>query len=82
MSRFEIVEIGAAIEPTAGIPEGCELCGHCLVLRSTLGEGAALPCGAASGLAGRLHPVDRAPGDPDPIRPHDVRPGTRPTPTL
>lgn len=47
MSTFEIVQIGNDIEPAAGIPEGCELCGHCRMLRATLAEGTPLPCGAA-----------------------------------
>lgn len=48
MSRFEIVEIGEETDPFAGIPEGCELCGHCRVLRQTLGRAVPLPCGAAA----------------------------------
>jgi hypothetical protein len=48
MSRFEILQIGEDIEPAAGIPEGCELCGHCRMLRGVLPDGAPLPCGAAA----------------------------------
>lgn len=44
MSRFAIRQIGANVEAAAGIPEGCELCGHCTVLRQTGGEHAILPC--------------------------------------
>ena len=48
MSPFEIFQIGQDIEPTAGIPEGCDLCGHCRMLRGALAEGAPLPCGAVT----------------------------------
>lgn len=46
MSLFEILQIGEDVEPTAGIPEGCELCGHCRMMRGILPEGTPLPCGA------------------------------------
>jgi hypothetical protein len=49
MSRFEILQIGEDVEPTAGIPEGCEICGHCRMLRHTLPDGAPLPCGGTAG---------------------------------
>lgn len=45
MIRFEIRQIGGDVEPTAGIPDGCELCGHCGGRRRVLGERAA-GCGA------------------------------------
>jgi len=48
MSRFEIFQIGEDVEPAAGIPEGCEICGHCRMLRGTLPVGTSLPCGAAT----------------------------------
>jgi hypothetical protein len=48
MSPFEILQIGEDIEPTAGIPEGCELCGHCRMLRRTLPEGTPLSCGVVT----------------------------------
>lgn len=48
MSLFGIVQIGEDIEPTWGVPEGCDLCGHCRVLSDARSQGAPLPCGAAS----------------------------------
>lgn len=49
MNLFEIREIGEEVEATAGVLEGCELCGHCLVMRRSAGPRAALPCGARPG---------------------------------
>lgn len=44
MSRFTIEQIGHDLEPTAGIPDGCDICGHCTVLREVFGAQAATPC--------------------------------------
>lgn len=45
MSVFEILEIGEDVEATEGLPDGCDLCGHCIMLRQTLAAGSMLPCG-------------------------------------
>lgn len=47
MNTFDILQIGEEAEPTDGLPDGCDLCGHCRMLRHILAEGAPLPCGAA-----------------------------------
>jgi hypothetical protein len=62
MSAFEILQIGEDVEPTAGIPEGCDLCGHCRMLRHTQPAGHPLPCGGAMphGAAGKT--ADRPSG--------------------
>jgi hypothetical protein len=36
MSLFDIREIGSEIEAAAGVLDGCDLCGHCMVLRRSL----------------------------------------------
>lgn len=66
MSRFEILEIGEELDGAAGVPEGCELCGHCIVMRHTLAAGSPLPCGGVARGAGsddRFEPpAGRRPG--------------------
>lgn len=47
MKLFDIREIGIEIEATAGTLDGCDLCGHCRVLRRSLGARAASGCHAA-----------------------------------
>lgn len=44
MSRFTIEQIGDDVEPTAGIPDGCDVCGHCTVLKEVFGALASTPC--------------------------------------
>lgn len=47
MSPFTIVQIGEDVQATDGLPDGCDLCGHCRMLRGTLPAGSLLPCGAS-----------------------------------
>jgi len=54
MSLFDIREIGLEVEATAGVLDGCELCGQCLVLRRSFSSRAASRCHAA----GRATPWD------------------------
>lgn len=57
MSPFEILQIGEDVEPAAGIPEGCELCGHCRMMRGIVPDGTPLPCGAVTRRERRPRPV-------------------------
>lgn len=50
MSRFEILQIGEDIEPSTGIPEGCDLCGHCRMLRRASPDGPGPACGGGLAL--------------------------------
>lgn len=58
MSGFRILQIGDDIDPAAGIPEGCDLCGHCRFLRHSSAGGTPLPCG------GRVSPSRDIGGTP------------------
>lgn len=54
---FEIEEIGAEVAANAGLPDGCDLCGHCRVmwLMANAGRRVAFACG------GRGRAIDDSP---------------------
>jgi hypothetical protein len=49
---FEIEEIGQTAAPQAGLPDSCELCGHCQFLRLLAGRRQAAKAGREAGEAG------------------------------
>lgn len=45
-SSFDIQEIGVELGPAEGLPDGCDLCGHCRMLaQMKSSRRLAIPCG-------------------------------------